>query len=92
MLYSRNEHNIVKQLYSNKKKEKKDTCIPMFIAALFITANIQKQPKCPSTDERIKKMWHIYTMEYYSAIKRNEIELFVVRWIDRKSTRLNSSH
>ena len=41
-----------------------------------------KQPKCPLTDEWIKKMWHIYTMEYYSAIKRNEIELFVVRWMD----------
>ena len=41
-----------------------------------------KQPKCPSTDICIKKMWHIYRMEYYSAIKRNEIELFVVRWMD----------
>ena len=55
---------------------------PMFITALFTIANIWKQPKCPSTDERIKKMWPIYTMEYYSAIKRNEIELFVVRWMD----------
>ena len=44
-----------------------------------------KQPKCPSTDEGIKKMWHIYTMEYYSAIKRNKIELFVVRWMDLES-------
>ena len=42
-------------------------------------------PKCPSTDEWIKKMWHIYTTEYYSAIKRNEIELFVVRWMDPES-------
>ena len=42
-------------------------------------------PKCPSTDEWIKKMWHIYTMEYYSAIKSNEIELFVVRWMDLES-------
>ena len=41
-----------------------------------------EQPKCPSTDEWIKKMWYIYTMEYYSAIKRDEIELFVVRWMD----------
>ena len=54
----------------------------MFTAALFTIARIWKQPKCPSTDECIKKMWHIYTMEYYSAIKRNEIELFVVRWMD----------
>ena len=55
----------------------------MFIAALFTIAKILKQPKCPSTDEWIKKMWHIYTMEYYSAIKRNEMEVFVMR--DRKS-------
>ena len=46
---------------------------------------MQGQPKCPSTDEWIKKMWHIYTIEYYSAIKRNEIELFVVRWMDLES-------
>ena len=57
----------------------------MFIAALFTMARIWKQPKCPSTDEWIKMMWHIYTMEYYSAIKRNETELFVVRWMDLKS-------
>ena len=46
----------------------------MFIAALCTIAGTWKQHKCPSTDEWIKKMWHIYTMEYYSAIKRNEIE------------------
>ena len=54
----------------------------MFIAALFTIARTWKLPKCPSLDEWIKKMWHIYTMEYYSAIKRNKIELFVVRWMD----------
>ena len=54
----------------------------MFIAALFTIDRTWKQPKGPSTDEWIKKMWHIYTMEYYSAIKRNETELFVVRWTD----------
>ena len=57
----------------------------MFIAALFTIARAWKQPKCPSTDEWIKKMWYIYTMEYYSAIKRNESELFVVRWLDLES-------
>ena len=57
----------------------------MFIAALFTIARTWKQPKCPSTDEWIKKMWHIYTVEYYSAIKRNKIELFVVRWMDLES-------
>ena len=54
----------------------------MFIAALITIAKTWKQPKCPSTDEWIKKMWHIYTMEYYSAIKSNETELIVVRWMD----------
>ena len=54
----------------------------MFTAALFTIARTWNQPKCPSTDEWIKKMWHIYTMEYYSAIKGKEIELFVVRGMD----------
>jgi hypothetical protein len=48
-----------------------DTCSLVFIAALFITAKMQNQLKCPSTDEWIKKMWHIYTMEYYLVIKKN---------------------
>ena len=54
----------------------------MFIAALFTIARTWKQLKCPSTDEWIKKMQHVYTMEYYSAIKRNKIELFVMRWME----------
>ena len=57
----------------------------MFTAALFTIARSWKQPKCPSKDEWIKKMWHIYTMEYYSAIKRKETELSVVRWMDLES-------
>ena len=57
----------------------------MFITALFTIARTWKQPKCSLTDEWIKKMWHIYTMEYYSAIKRNKVELFVVRWMDLES-------
>ena len=57
----------------------------MFIAALFTIARTWKQPKCPSTDEWIKKMLQIYTMEYYSVIKRNEIELFALRWMDLES-------
>ena len=66
-------------IYLKKLKTliQKDTCTPMFIAALFTIARSWKQPKCPSTDEWIKKMWYIYTMEYYSAIKRNEIWSFV---------------
>ena len=57
----------------------------MSIAALFTIARTWKQPKCPSTDKWIKKMWYVCTMEYYSAIKRKEIELFVLRWIDLES-------
>ena len=57
----------------------------MFIAALFTIAMTWKRPKCPSTDEWIKKMWHIYTMECYTAMKRNKIELFIVRWMDLES-------
>ena len=63
-------------IYPEKTIIQKDTCTPMFIEALFTRARSWKQPKCPSTDEWIK-MWYIYTMEYYSAIKRNEIGSFV---------------
>ena len=72
-------------IYPEKTIIQKETCTTMFTEALFTIARTWKQPKCPSTDEWIKKMWHIYTMEYYSAIKRNEIESFVVRWMDLES-------
>ena len=55
-------------------------CTPVFIAALFTIAR-RKQPKCPPTDEWIKKMWYIYTVQYYSAIKKNEIMPFVMTWV-----------
>ena len=54
----------------------------MFTAALFIIARTWKQPKCPSTEEWIKKLWYMYTMEYYSAIKRNKSESVLVRWMN----------
>ena len=69
-------------IYPEKTIFEKDTCTPMFIAALFTIARSWKQPKCPSTDEWIKRMWYIYTMEHYSAIKRNKIESFVETWMD----------
>ena len=65
-----------------KAVSQRDICTHMFI---FIIAKMWKQPKCPAMDEWIKKMWHMYTVEYYSAIKRNEIKLFVVRWMDLES-------
>ena len=55
--------------------------MPVFIAALFIITRMWKQPKCPLPDEWIK-MWYIYTMEYYSAIKRNRFESLIVRWMN----------
>ena len=60
----------------------KDTCTSIFIAALFIIAMTWKQPKCPSTEEWIKKMWYIYTIECYLITKRNEIGSFVEMWMD----------
>ena len=73
--------------YPAETRVEKDTCIPLLIAALFTIARTWKQPKCPSTDEQIKKMWCIYTMgyytmKYYSVIKKNEILSSVVIRID----------
>ena len=62
---------------------------PTFIAALFTIAKIWKQPKCPSTELWIKKMWHAHTMEYYSAIKKNEILPFATTWMDLEGIMLN---
>ena len=69
-------------IYPGETKIEKDTCIPLFIAALFIIARTWKQPSCPSTDEWTKKLRYIYTMEYYSAIKRNTFESVLMRWMN----------
>ena len=60
----------------------KDTCSTMFIAALFIIEKIWKEPRCPSTEEPIQKMWYIYATEYYSAIKNNKFMKFLSKWMD----------
>ena len=69
-------------IYPEKTVIQKDTCTQIFIATFFTIAKIWKQPKCPSVDEWIKKMWYIYTMKYCSFIKKNEILLFVTTWMD----------
>ena len=63
-------------IHTEETRIERDMCIPMFIAALFIIARTWKQPKCPSADEWIRKLWYIYTMEYYSAIKRIHLNQF----------------
>ena len=68
-------------IYPGETKIEKDTCIPLFIAALFTVARTWKQPRCLLTDEWIKKLWYIYTMKYYSSIKRNAFES-VLRWMN----------
>ena len=67
-------------IYPEETNIERDTCIPLFTAALFTIARTWKQPRCPPTDEWIKKLWYLYTMEYYSAIKRNTSESVLMRW------------
>ena len=69
-------------IYPEEINIENDTCIPLFIPALFTIARTRKQPRCPLTDEWIKKFWYIYTMEYYSAIKRNTFESVLMRWMN----------
>ena len=69
-------------IYTDKTFLEKDTCTHVFIAPLFTIAKTWKQPKCPSTDDWIKKMWYIYTKEYYSAIKQNKIMPFAGTWME----------
>ena len=69
-------------IYPEETKIEKDTCIPLFTAALFTIARIWKQLRSPSIEEWVKKLWYIYTMKYYSPIKRNTFESVLIRWMN----------
>jgi len=68
-------------IHTEETRIERDMCTPLFIAALFIIARTWKQPRCPSGDKWIRKLWYIYTMEYYSAIKNNTLESVLMRWM-----------
>ena len=68
-------------IHTKETRIERDKCTPTFIAALFIIARTWKQPRCPSADKWIRKLWYIYTMEYYSAVKKNSFESVLMRWM-----------
>ena len=69
-------------IHTEETRIERDMYTAVFLAALFIVARTRKQPRCPSADEWIRKLWYIYTMEYYSAIKNNTFESVLMRWMD----------
>ena len=76
-------------IYPEKTMTHKDTCTPMFTATLFSIAKTRKQPKCPLTDDWMKKKWYTYTMEYYSVIKKTKIMPFAATWMELETLILN---
>ena len=68
-------------IHTEETRSERDTCTPMFITALYIIARTWKQPRCPSADKWIRNLWYIYTMGYYSAIKKNSFESVLMRWM-----------
>ena len=68
-------------IHTEETRIERDTCTPMSIIALFTIARTCNQPRCPSADEWIRKPWYIYTIEYYSAIKKNIFESVLMRWM-----------
>ena len=73
-------------IHPEETKIEKDTCTPMFIATLFTIARTWKQPRCPTADEWIKKLWYIYTKEYYSAVERNAFESVLMTCMNLEPT------
>ena len=78
-------------MYPEETKAERDTCTPLFTAALFTIARTWRQPRCPPTDEWISKFWYIYTMDYYSATKRNTFESVLMRWMNLEPIIKNES-
>ena len=68
-------------IHTEETRIERDTCTPMFITTLFTIARTWKQPRCPSADEWIRQLWYIYTMEYYSAIKKKALQSVLMRWM-----------
>ena len=79
-------------IHTEETRIERDMCTPMFIAALFIIARTWKQPRCPSADEWIRKLGYIYTMEYYSAIKKNTFESVLMRWMKLSEVSQKEKH
>ena len=75
-------------IHAKETRNERDTFIPVFIAVLFTIARTWKQPRCPSADEWIRKLQYMYTMEYYSAVKKNAFELVLMRWMKLESIRV----
>ena len=69
-------------IHTEETRIERDRCTPIVIAALFTIVRTWKQPRCPLADKWIRKLWYIYTMEYYSAIKRNTFESVLMRWMN----------
>ena len=69
-------------IHTEETRTERDMCTTVFFTALFIIARTWKQPRCPSADEWIRKLWYIYTMEYYLAIKKNTFESVLMRWMN----------
>ena len=74
-------------MHTQEARIERDTCTPMFIAALFTIARTWKQPTCPSADKWVSKLWHICTMEYYSAVKNNAFESVLMMWMNLEPIR-----
>ena len=68
-------------IHTNETRIERDTCTPVFMVTLIAITRTWKQPRCLSADKWIRKLWYIYTMEYYSAIKKNAFESFLMRWV-----------